>query len=97
MNLPFAAAATSQVAFFERMRQVPPEFWWKMAIGIGAVVAAVIILRKVAKMNPLLLSIGLAFAGAMIGMNWIYERNEPKWATPVVQVVAGFLPAKGRL
>lgn len=97
MNLPFAAAATSQAAFFERMRHIPPEFWWKLAIGIIAVMAAVIILRKVAKMNPLLLSIGLVFGGSMIGMNWIYERNEPKWATPVVQVVAGFLPAKGSL
>lgn len=97
MNLPLAAAANTQAALVERLRQIPPEFWWKMAIGIGAVIAVVVILRKVAKMNPLLLSIGLAFAGVMIGMNWIYERNEPSWATPVVQVVAGFLPSKGRM
>ena len=97
MNLPFAAATTTQAALMERLRQIPPDFWWKIAIGVGAVVAVVIILRKVAKMNPLLLSIGLAFAGSVIGLNWIYERNEPKWATPVVQVVAGFLPSKGRM
>ena len=67
MNLPFAAATTTQAALMERLRQIPPDFWWKIAIGVGAVVAVVIILRKVAKMNPLLLSIGLAFAGSAAG------------------------------
>ena len=32
----------------------------------------------------------------VMGFNWIYERNEPSWATPVVEVFAGFFPSKGK-
>jgi hypothetical protein len=32
----------------------------------------------------------------VVGFQWIYERNEPKWATPVVEKLANFFPSKGQ-
>ena len=97
MNLSSAALlAVSHAPALDRMRQIPTEFWSKVGLGILIVVAAVIVLRKVAKVNPVVLSIGLLIAGTTIGFNWIHERNEPKWATPAVQIIAGFFPGKVR-
>jgi hypothetical protein len=31
----------------------------------------------------------------VVGFNWIYERDEPAWATPVVGFLAGWFPTKG--
>ena len=79
----------------EKLREIPPDFWWKLLLVIAAFVVGIIFLRKVAKMNKVLLTVVALFALAMGGFNWIYERNEPAWATPVVSWLGGFFPSKG--
>lgn len=90
------AAAVGKTAA-ERFREIPLEFWLKMGGGIVVLVIVVIVLRKVAKMNKLLLGGIIFLTVTFIGFNWIYERNEPAWATPAVSWLAGFFPSKGHL
>lgn len=71
------------------------EFWIKMGIAVVALVVLVIVLRKVAKMNKVLLGVIVFIVVTVVGFNWIYERNEPEWATPAVNWLAGFFPTKG--
>ena len=79
----------------EKLKQIPLAFWWKLGLAIAIFVAAVILLRKVAKMNKIVLTIIVLIVLSTIGFNWIYQRNEPAWATPVVERLAGFFPTKG--
>jgi hypothetical protein len=79
----------------EKLKQVPRSFWINAAIVILGIFAIVIIFRKIQEMNKIVLGIVLAVIVAMLGFNWIYERNEPKFLTPFVDMVAPFLPAKG--
>jgi hypothetical protein len=79
----------------EKLKQVPPEFWMKLAAVIVAVVIVVIILRKLAQANKIVLAVVALIVVSAVGLNWIYERNEPKWATPVVEKLAQFFPTKG--
>ena len=93
MSLFAAAAASSSVA--ERFNQIPTEFWIRIGIGLAILIAGVFVLRKVAKVNKVLLAV-IVFVGlTVVGFNWIYQRNEPAWATPAVQWLAGFFPSKG--
>ena len=96
MNLSLAAVAASQGTTLERLRQIPADFWSKLGLGIVVLFAAVFVLRYVAKVNRLLLAFGLFLFATTIGIKWIHERTEPAWATPVVQVIAGFFPGKVR-
>ena len=91
----FAAAATAQTAVANKLQQIPAEFWWRIGLGIAVVLGAVILLRRLAKVNKVFLGVGVFLAVTIVGFNWIYERNEPKWATPAVEFLAGFLPSKG--
>jgi hypothetical protein len=91
----FFAATTPTAA--EKLRQIPMEFWTKVGIGILVIIAAVILLRKIAKVNKVILGVGVFLVVSIIGFNWIYERNEPTWATPAVQWLAGFFPSKGKV
>ncbi|MBI5692831.1 MAG: hypothetical protein HZC55_22355 [Verrucomicrobia bacterium] len=93
----FAVATQAQLAAGERLREVPGEVWWKLLAVVAAVIAVVTIIRKIAQMNHLLLGVALFIATTAVGFNWIYERNEPTWATPVVRILAGFFPSKGRV
>jgi uncharacterized membrane protein YhaH (DUF805 family) len=86
------AAATTTV---DRLRDIPTEFWWKLLLAIAAFVAFIIFLRKVAKMNKVVLTVVSVLFLTIFGFNWIYERNEPAWATPVVAWLGGFFPSKG--
>jgi hypothetical protein len=90
-----AAAAVAQTTVADKLRQIPTEFWWKVGLGLAVVLGTVILLRKIAKVNKVFLGVGVFLFATIVGFNWIYERNEPKWATPAVQFLAGFLPSKG--
>lgn len=94
--MPTLAAAVGSTAA-ERFNQIPTEFWLRMGIAVAVLVTAVIVLRKIAKMNKLLLGGIVLMVVSFVGFNWIYERNEPAWATPAVGWLAGFLPTKGHL
>ena len=89
--LTFFAATTTA----DRLKDIPPEFWYKAGLGVLALIAVVFILRKVAKVNKVVLGIIVLLVASFTGFNWIYERNEPSWATPFVERVSHFFPTKG--
>jgi len=83
------------VTTMEKLRDVPKSFWINATIVILGLIAVVIILRKIREMNKIMLALILAFIFVLIGFNWVYNRNEPKFLSPFVDMVAPFLPSKG--
>lgn len=71
--------------------------WLKILVAIGALIVLVIVLRKIAKMNKVILVVVVGVVLTIVGFNWIYERNEPAWATPVVDKLAQFFPTKNSM
>lgn len=97
MSFFFAAvAAPASQSLMDRLRAVPLEFWTKLALGVVGLVAAVFLLRKLAGMSKFIVGIVAALVLSFIGFSWIYERNEPEWATPFVQTLAEFFPSKDK-
>ena len=91
MNL--LAAVTLPVA--DKLRAIPPEFWFKALIAVVGLVVVVILLRKVTHMNKAIAAVVVLLALTFVGFNWIFERNEPRWATPAVSWLSGFFPTRG--
>lgn len=89
MLLPLAATA------LETAKAIPPATWLKLGIGIAAFVIAVIVLRKVAQMNKVVLGVVVCVVLSIVFFSWVYHRNEPKWLTPVVDKIAPFFPSAG--
>jgi uncharacterized membrane protein YkvI len=79
----------------DRLKAIPPDFWLRMAVAVLAVIAIVFFLRKVAKMNKVVMAVVTFLIVTVVGFNWIYERSEPAWATPMVSFLAGYFPTKG--
>lgn len=90
MNVIATATTTA-----DRLREIPVDFWLKALLVVGAFIVAIFLCRKAAAVNKALLAGIVVFALAMLGFNWIYERNEPAWATPTVTWLSGFFPSKG--
>ena len=86
-----AAAATP----LEKLKQVPPAFWWKVGAAVLVIIILFIALKQVAKVNKVVLAVIMVVVYTVVGVNWIYERNEPAFLTPVIDKIAPFLPSKG--
>lgn len=76
----------------EKMQDVPAKIWLNLAIGILIFFAAVIVIRKAAEMNKVVLSALIFVVVSVVGFNWVYSRNEPKFLTPVIDPIAEFFP-----
>jgi hypothetical protein len=90
-------AATETIAGVGRLATVPMNFWVVLAMAVAAIIAVVLVLRRLAQTNKALLSIVALVFVSVVGFSWIYERNEPTWATPAVSFLAGFFPTKGKV
>ncbi len=83
------------VTTMEKLQKVPVQFWLKVIVFLAMFILGVLLLRRLAGMNKAVLG-GIVFILlSMWVFTWVYERNEPAWATPVVERLAGFLPSKG--
>jgi hypothetical protein len=83
------------ITALERLQKIPTSFWLKVGGVVLLIVAVVVVLRKLAGSNKVILAVVGFIIVTVVGVNWIYERNEPAFMTPIVEKIAPFLPAKG--
>ena len=62
---------------------------------VVAIIAAVMIFRKVVKMNKIIASVIVFVVCTIMFFSWAYNRNEPKFLTPIVERIAPFFPTAG--
>ena len=91
------ASAANLSTALERLGQIPMEFWLKFSFAVVAIIMVVVVLRKLAHVNKAVLGVVAGVFLTVMGFSWIYERNEPRWATPAVSFMADFFPSKGTL
>ena len=46
-------------------------------------------------MNKVIAGVLILVVGAVVFFSWVYNRNEPKFLTPIVRSVAPFFPSAG--
>jgi len=80
----------------EKMQSVPGKVWINIGLGILIFVVAIILIRKAAEMNKVLLSVIIFVVFSVVGFNWVYSRNEPKFMTPFIEPLAKFFPTAGK-
>ncbi len=82
----------------EKLKQVPAHTWWMIALGVGAFFVLLLLVRLAGQVNKFLLGGIVVIIVFVVGMEWVYDRNEPAWATPFVDTLAGsgFLPTAGK-
>lgn len=79
----------------EKLQAVPPRFWINAAIFIVGGWVAIMLIRHAAQMNRLVLAMIIFIMLTTVAFQWIYERNEPRFLTPYINIIAPFFPSKG--
>ena len=83
------------VTALEKAQSLKPEVWLKICIAVVAFVAVVLIARRVMRMNKIVAGVVLFVVFTVVFFSWVYNRNEPKFLTPVVEKIAPFFPSAG--
>jgi uncharacterized membrane protein YjdF len=93
--MPLLAEATQKLTPLQKIGNVSGQFWLKLILCVIAVSLLLWFFRVLKGANKIILVIVLTVIVAIVGFNWVYERNEPEWATPFVSTLAQWLPTKG--
>ena len=83
------------VTAWEKIQTMPPAIWLKIGIAIGAFVLTIFLFRRVMKMNKIIASVIVFVVVTVVFFSWVYNRNEPKFMTPIVERIAPFFPSAG--
>jgi hypothetical protein len=77
----------------EKMQAVPTKVWVNVAIGILLFFGIILLIKKAADMNKVVLAAIVFIVLSSVGFNWVYARNEPKFLTPLIDPLARFFPS----
>lgn len=74
-----------------------PELLNKLGVLVLIIVVAVFVVRLIIRLGGIIMLIIGVVAGSILVMNWTVNRNEPKFLSKFVDVVAPFLPNTGKI
>jgi tellurite resistance protein TehA-like permease len=83
------------VTAMDKVKSLPPGDWMKIGIVLGSFVLAILIFRRVMKMNKIIAAVIVFVVTTVVFFSWVYNRNEPKFLTPLVERIAPFFPSAG--
>ena len=81
------------VSAVDKLRQVPLKNLAIFVLVIGALIVAIFLIRKAAGMNRIFLVLIGGTIMAVLLMTWTYQRNEPKFLSPLIDTLAQFFPS----
>ncbi len=79
----------------DKMKTLPPDVWLKIGIVVVGIIVVVLVFRRLMKVNKLIGGIIVVMVCSILFFSWVYNRNEPKFLTPVVEKIAPFFPSAG--
>jgi Na+/proline symporter len=79
----------------EKLQTLKPDVWMKIGIAVGGFIVAILLWRRIMKMNKIIAGVIVFVVTTVVFFSWVYNRNEPKFLTPVVEKIAPFFPSAG--
>ena len=83
------------VTAVEKLKTLKPDVWLKIGIGVGGFVLAILLWRWIMKMNKIVAGVIVFVVCTVVFFSWVYNRNEPRFLTPIVNKIAPFFPSAG--
>ncbi len=78
----------------EKAAQLPKSFWVNVVMAVAGLIIGVMLFQHAAQMNKLVLTLIIFLLITVVGFQWIFERNEPRFLTPTIDKIAPYFPSK---
>lgn len=82
------------VSALEKLRHLPRKDVVNLGLAALVLIIAIIIIKQAAKINKFILLAMIIMTIAVVGFTWVYERNEPKFLSPLVNELVPFFPSR---
>jgi EamA domain-containing membrane protein RarD len=82
------------VSALAKLQNLPRKNLVNLGLAVLIIIVAVVLIKEAARMNRIVLFMIIAVTVMVVGFSWVYERNEPKFLTPVVDTIAPFFPSR---
>ena len=86
--LPFA------VNLAHKMSQIPRQNLINLGLGVMVLVVVVVLIKFASRINKFLLFTVILVTVVVVTLTWVYERNEPKFLSPVIDSIAPLFPSR---
>lgn len=83
------------VSAIDKLKTLKPDVWLKIGIAVGAFIVAILLWRRIMRMNKIVAGVIVFVVATIVFFSWVYNRNEPKFLTPLVERIAPFFPSAG--
>jgi len=83
------------VTAMEKMQTLKPDVWLKIGIVVVGFLVAVLLFRRIMRMNKIIAGVVVFVGVTVVFFSWVYNRNEPRFMTPIIEKVAPFFPSAG--
>jgi uncharacterized membrane protein YqjE len=81
------------VSVMEKIKHLPRKSLVNLGLAMLALLVIFLIIKQARRMNKFVLLAVVLVTGVIFCFNWVYQRNEPKFLTPLVDYVAPFFPS----
>lgn len=78
---------------FQSLQPLYNQPWFPYAVGVLGLLFAFSVYQSLKSLPKLVMYPIIMATCAIVFMNWVYYRNEPEVLSPVVHMVAQFLPS----
>lgn len=78
----------------EKLHRIPRQNLINLGLALLVLVVVIALIRVAARMNKFVLFAIITVTVLVVGITWVYERNEPKFLTPLIDTIAPFFPAR---
>ncbi len=83
------------VTAIDKLQTLKPDDWLKIGIAVVAFVATIFLFRRVMRMNKIIAGVIVFVVMTVVFFSWVYNRNEPRFMTPIIEKIAPFFPSAG--
>lgn len=78
----------------EKAAQLPRSFWVNLVMAVAGLIVGILLFQHAAQMNKLTLSLIIFLLVTVVGFQWIFERNEPRFLSRTIDQIAPYFPSK---
>jgi hypothetical protein len=94
IRLPSQAMLFFAISALAKLHNLPRKNLINLGLAILVIIVAIVVIKEAAKMNKFILGALVLVTLMVVCFSWVYQRNEPKFLTPVVDEIAPFFPSK---
>jgi hypothetical protein len=79
----------------DHLRHLPPEDWRRLGLMLGTLIVGILLIQAYRhSKSQTFVNIILFTITCIVFLHWVYDRDEPKPLTPLIDWVAPLLPSK---